>query len=326
MILVSVIIPFYNSKSSLARCLESVLKQEVDFKVEIICVDDGSTDSSNSIVQSYGEHISLIEQKNKGQAAARNAGLKLAQGRYISFLDADDYWLPNFLSVTVNYLESNSSIHAVSVAQKHMKLDGSFEINPNEKYKHLFKENDIKINDFFSFYNRYNFVCTGSVTFRRELAELSKGQNERFRMSQDIEYWALLSTLGKWAFIPQVLFVSDGHEVSSDIGFMKKYEIRWKSVPHIDLFMSRINKRLGNRRDSVIEFENQRLFQFLYFHIMAKETSKAIDVLHRLELNGYMGRKRMIIGLLNRIPRILTIKIFQVFRYFQLMRYSKKYG
>ena len=100
--LVSVIIPVYNGERYLAKAIESVLAQTCR-PIEIIVVDDGSVDGTADIAQSY-EEIRYIYQANQGHGAAMNAGIKVAQGKFLAFLDADDLWTPNKLSVQIGYL------------------------------------------------------------------------------------------------------------------------------------------------------------------------------------------------------------------------------
>ena len=88
---VSVVIPVYNVASYLHKCVDSVLNQTLN-DIEIILVDDGSTDGSGDICDEYASlGVVVIHQKNKGLSAARNAGLNIATGEYIAFLDSDDY-------------------------------------------------------------------------------------------------------------------------------------------------------------------------------------------------------------------------------------------
>lgn len=90
---VSVIIPVYNVEKYLRKCLDSVINQTLK-DIEIICVDDGSTDGSGKILDEYAqkdERIKVIHQKNQGLACSRNNAMKIAQGEYILFLDSDDY-------------------------------------------------------------------------------------------------------------------------------------------------------------------------------------------------------------------------------------------
>ena len=94
MIKVSVIIPVYNVKPYLKQCMDSVVGQTLR-DIEIICVDDESTDGSLKILQEYAEkdtRIQIIRQKNAGAGAARNNGMRHATGKYLSFLDSDDFF------------------------------------------------------------------------------------------------------------------------------------------------------------------------------------------------------------------------------------------
>ena len=89
---ISVIIPAYNVEQYIQECLDSVISQE-NIKLEIICINDGSTDSTGAIIEKYVDHFSniiLYSQNNKGLSASRNKGIELASGRYIYFLDGDD--------------------------------------------------------------------------------------------------------------------------------------------------------------------------------------------------------------------------------------------
>lgn len=95
--LVSVVIPVYNVEKYLRQCLDSVVNQTLK-EIEIICVDDGSTDSSPQILEKYAAtdaRVKILTQSNKGQGAARNLGIKKASGEYIGFVDSDDYVEPN---------------------------------------------------------------------------------------------------------------------------------------------------------------------------------------------------------------------------------------
>ncbi|MDE6314608.1 MAG: glycosyltransferase [Lachnospiraceae bacterium] len=91
---VSIIVPVYNAEEFLPKCMESLV-QQTEQEIEIICVDDGSTDKSNEILSEYSRqhsNVILLSQKNSGAAAARNYGIQQAQGEYLLFLDADDYF------------------------------------------------------------------------------------------------------------------------------------------------------------------------------------------------------------------------------------------
>ena len=91
---ISVIIPVYNAEKYLRVCLDSVVNQTLE-DIEIICVNDGSTDKSSNILKEYAEkdgRIIILTQKNQGAAIARNKGISVAKGEYLSLLDCDDFF------------------------------------------------------------------------------------------------------------------------------------------------------------------------------------------------------------------------------------------
>lgn len=141
---VSVIIPIYNVEKYLARCLDSVVKQSLK-DIEIICIDDGSTDGSSKITENYAKkdkRISVIYQKNKGVGSARNTGIRVARGKYISFVDGDDWIDLDFLEKLYNAAESSGADAACSEI-KRPHISGK---NP---YKLKFKSSEIllSVND-----------------------------------------------------------------------------------------------------------------------------------------------------------------------------------
>ena len=93
---VSVIIPVYNGGKFLAEAINSILSQKHS-PIEIIVIDDGSTDNTSEVAMSYGNRVHYVYQENKGAPAARNHGLRLASGNIIASLDADDIWAENKL-------------------------------------------------------------------------------------------------------------------------------------------------------------------------------------------------------------------------------------
>jgi len=97
--LVSFIVPFFNSEKTIRKCVDSILNQTYD-EIELILIDDGSSDAGYEICRIVAENnpnINLIRQTNRGVAAARNVGLDVARGEYVSFVDADDYISPRFV-------------------------------------------------------------------------------------------------------------------------------------------------------------------------------------------------------------------------------------
>jgi len=110
--MVSVIIPTYNRAAFVCEAINSVFSQT--FKdYEVIIVDDGSTDNTKEVLNSYCRNIKYVFQENQGASAARNTGLKQSKGNYIAFLDSDDMWLPSKLQKQVNILDRHENVGLV---------------------------------------------------------------------------------------------------------------------------------------------------------------------------------------------------------------------
>lgn len=102
--LVSVVIPAYNSEKFITEAIESALRQDYS-PIEIIVVDDGSTDNTFDIASSFGNRVIVLQQANQGAAVARNLGIRKANGKYIAFLDADDIWWEHKISHQIAELQ-----------------------------------------------------------------------------------------------------------------------------------------------------------------------------------------------------------------------------
>lgn len=106
---ISIIIPVYNAAQYLKECLESVLTQTIK-EIEVICINDGSTDDSLEILNQFQQRdsrILIVDQKNHGVSAARNAGLKIATGKYLGFVDADDTIEKEYFEILFSAAEEN---------------------------------------------------------------------------------------------------------------------------------------------------------------------------------------------------------------------------
>ena len=163
---VSIIIPVYNVENYLEECLDSVINQTFS-DLEIICIDDGSTDNTLNILKSYeniDSRIKVISQENKGVGSARNAGIEVATGKYIYFIDSDDYIYLDAIEEMYEQAERNSSdIVVISRMREEGKdrqknrdgfnFDYALKIN-GDNYKHLtFNYKDIKKNVLNTYYN-----------------------------------------------------------------------------------------------------------------------------------------------------------------------------
>lgn len=127
--LVSVVIPAYNAERYIREAIESVLAQ--DYRpIEVIVVDDGSSDATATIVESFGSEVRCIRQENAGTAAARNVGVQASRGAFLAHHDADDLWTPGRLSLQMKALEAHPELDAVS---GHVQIFFSPELSEEER-------------------------------------------------------------------------------------------------------------------------------------------------------------------------------------------------
>ncbi len=268
---ISVIIPIYNGALLINRCLGSIFKQHGNYDLEVIVIDDGSTDNSKETVSNYPKPILLLEQTNQGPAAARNKGIQVATGNYIAFLDADDYWEASFLKETVPFLEKYNQAIAVSVGQKHNIFGKESSIVPGFLSSESETIEQARVLDnFFDFWAEHFHICTGSILMRTEIVRQTEGQRTDLRITEDLEFWAYLATFGPIGFIPQVLFISDGIQVTKQIGWIKKNKKRWASAPTVQHWEKRILNRITKKNlDSYYKARGRIAKNLCYSMIMS---------------------------------------------------------
>ena len=242
-IYVSVIVPVYNAGELLDRCLDSIFNQNTDRSIEVILIDDGSTDNSVELINRRPEQnrIRLFQQANSGPSKARNKGITEARGKYLAFLDADDYWLPDFIETTASFLDRHPDCVAVSVAQRHLTTTGEHEAPTG--WASLAPDEGVVLDDFYQFWANHSHVCTGSILIRSDVAKETGGQREDMCVCEDLEYWALLGSFGKIGYIPKLLFVSDGSKVTANVGWVQKHMPRWNNAVPIEEWEKRIVAR-----------------------------------------------------------------------------------
>lgn len=130
--LVSVIIPAHNRAWCLKRAVDSVLAQDHD-PVELIVVDDGSTDKTGELLARFASAITVIRQENKGVSAARNRGVAASSGSLVAFLDSDDYWYPKKLTTQVDFFHANPA--ALICQTEEIWIRNGKRVNPMKKHK-----------------------------------------------------------------------------------------------------------------------------------------------------------------------------------------------
>ena len=127
--LITIIVPIYNVKPYLSRCIESIINQDYK-KLEIILVDDGSTDKSGNICDEYAKkdkRIIVIHQENQGLSCARNNGTRISKGKYIAYIDSDDYIELDYISYLYKLIKDNKADISACAHNKHRYIETVYE-------------------------------------------------------------------------------------------------------------------------------------------------------------------------------------------------------
>jgi glycosyltransferase involved in cell wall biosynthesis len=193
----------YNAEKSIMTCVDSVIGQSFFGEIEIIIINDGSTDNSRQIVETIIElnpekNIKLINKSNGGVSTARNVGLESAKGEYIALLDSDDIWLSNKLEVQMEILSNNNSIDFLGCARNNETLNIlGRKITSLHRAKPL--ELLIKM-----------YPQTSTAIFKRELYEKFGGYNEQMTHSEDGFLWLTYCQKANFYYSPDSLVITGG--------------------------------------------------------------------------------------------------------------------
>jgi len=180
---VSIIIPTYNRGWIIKEAIDSVMVQDYrDF--ELIIVDDGSTDNTTDILNSYRSDIMVFRQENQGVSAARNRGLAEASGRFIAFLDSDDLWLPQKLFRQVEFFNKNPDAQICQTEETWIRK--GVRVNPKKRHKKpwgMIFEPSLAL----------CLVSPSAVMIRRSLLEEVGGFDETLPACEDYDLWLRIS-------------------------------------------------------------------------------------------------------------------------------------
>jgi glycosyltransferase involved in cell wall biosynthesis len=212
--LVSVIIPCYNQSKFLAEAIQSVLNQTYP-NVEIIVIDDGSTDNIEEVLQAFPQ-IEFIKQKNQGAAIARNKGIAASSGTFLIFLDADDRLLPNALELGVRYLNENTSCAFVTGGVKLIDSSGKFLEIPKQ----------VRIEkDHFKTLLATNYIWTpGVVVYRKSIFDSNNGFDPMAGGSADYELNVRIARKYEIASHGEIIleYRMHGSNMSKNLAYMLK--------------------------------------------------------------------------------------------------------
>ncbi len=246
---VSVIIPVYNTEKYLSQCLDSVLGQTL-CEIEVICVDDGSTDGSVDILNKYAEkdsRVTVLHQQNQYAGAARNRGMKIARGEYLIFLDSDDFFDNTLLEKSYNQAKAVGGADIVLFGGKKFNTENNEFIDA----PHFLREKLLPSEPVFSpsdiADNLYKLAtpCPWSKLFRRTYLEENGLQFQHLRNSEDIYFVYLAMSLAKSiTYVKEKLVyyrIGRPEKLSNNLDtdpalFLEGYEALYEDLNKYDIF------------------------------------------------------------------------------------------
>jgi len=217
--LVSVIIPTYNRAACLKEAIESVINQTYK-QLELIVVDDGSTDTTGELLQQYGTVLSVLHTSHRGPSAARNCGIAAARGEHIAFLDSDDVWLPDKLRAQILFFQDHPEARVCQTEE--IWIRSGVRVNPMKKHKK---------------YSGWIFeqclplciVSPSSVMIERSVFSSVGLFDETFLACEDYDLWLRIAARYPIYLIETPLIIKRGGQADQQS----------KIIPHLDQYRIR---------------------------------------------------------------------------------------
>lgn len=194
--LVSVVIPTYNRRRHLVEAIESVLAQTYQ-PLELIVVDDGSTDGTQEALSGYGDRVRVLRQENRGPSAARNWGIAHASGAFVAMLDSDDLWHPRKIEKQMAVMQEKPEVGLVFCRLTHLdQTTGRSSIN---RYPP-----DLR-GDLRRRLLERNYIANSSVLVRKACFEKVGGYDETMKWAEDWDLWIRISRYFQFDFVDEPL-------------------------------------------------------------------------------------------------------------------------
>ena len=256
---ISVVIPSYNRKDFLKRSIDSAINQTKK-PLEIIVVDDGSTDGTEAMIKSDYDFVKFIKQKNKGVSAARNIGIKVSIGEWICFLDSDDEWKKDKLEKQINAMKSNPGYKFFHSNEIWIKNG----LRINQKKKHKKYGGDI--------FDKCLDMCRispSSVMIGKTVFDEVGNFNEDLVVCEDYELWLRICDKYRVFFIDEPLIIKyGGHQGQLSYSIESIENHRIKALEY--LILENLNRK--NKRHAI-----QMLLSKLNIYLKGLVKRKKID-------------------------------------------------
>lgn len=243
--LVSAIVATYNRAHTVGKAIESIIQQTYR-NIEIVIVDDGSTDSTLKKLEEFGDKVRVISQKNAGPAAARNRGIEECKGEIVTFLDSDDLWMPTFVEKQVYVMQRVGGDVPCCLSNSRLKFsDGSSSTSFAVALLRFTAEQGLWLNVGEVLATRF-VMFTQMAAVRRAALERSGGFDESLWSLEDYDLALKLSFEGAWGFIREPLVI--WHQGSSDSLSQKAYADQIRLKQNMIAIRERAFERAGRSK------------------------------------------------------------------------------
>ncbi len=246
---VSAVIPVYNNEAYIAAAVKSVLAQ-TRLPTEVIVVDDGSTDGTAAALKSYRDSIKYVYQKNRGEPAARNRGIRESTSEFIAFLDGDDLWCSNKLELQMEYLRQHPNCALVYTDMSTFDENGIIDASVKDRFQMALPSGRI----FHALFMRALFG-SGSVIFRKECVDTVGYFDEDLLVGSDYEMWLRMARQFELGAVDRPLLMYRYHPSMSTRGLGLKM---CKGVPWEVAVLSKILRLYPEAIDELGRFAVKR--------------------------------------------------------------------
>lgn len=274
----SVVIPLYNKRNTILKAIDSVLLQKHD--VEIIVVDDGSTDGGHKLVEEINDsRIRIIRQKNQGVSVARNVGIENATHNLVALLDADDIWAEGFLDV-IDALVEQYPVAGAYATSYVVAYDDKIENVVHPLVTHPYSGTP----DYFQYVRHGLYFCASSIVVRKEAMRIIGGFCEDMWVGEDIDAW------GRLAFRFTIAYHSSPMAIYCLQGRNHAVCLR-RAVTRS--FVDSANEYLadnGKINDDILYYTNMVACNTAFRNIYSGYPQQARDVLARRPSNKLIGK------------------------------------
>lgn len=292
--LVSVIVPTFNNGTFIKSALDSIFRQNYPMdKIEIIIIDDGSTDATLDIIKSYGDSVIYAYQENRGIASARNKGMSMAKGEIITFLDGDDEWHEERVQKVVKKFISNPRVgivyHPVAL------IDKSGEVIHRNFYRAFGYGEGLSgwiANEIFS----GRVFCGGSsFSFRRLITERICPIPEDIKRGIDFYMAAIASCISQAEFIPEILGKYRIHDKNTTMMVGRENKVKLAVLNYDFAFMrGKVIEKIAGLNNTILKDKDINILkriqakEMIFYNVLDSRRGHAIRLIPSL-FKGHMS-------------------------------------